>query len=393
MISGADGSHDGPLNLAEFERLAAERLPPMAYDYYAGGARDEVTLRENRAAYERIGLRYRVLRDVRERDLSISLLGRTISMPVLLAPTAFHRLACDEGEVATARAAAAARTTMILSTLSTRSMEDVAKAYVASSSGMEARPPWFQLYVYRDRGATEALVRRAEEAGFGALVLTVDAQIWGVRERDVRNRFALPEGIQMPNLSGGKSSLGRVEGNSGLAAYVNEMFDPSLTWEALEWLAGITDLPVLVKGIVHPEDGRLAVERGASGVVVSNHGGRQLDTSVATIRALPDVATSVDEALGRCGREREEFPVLVDGGVRRGTDVVKALALGADAVCVGRPVLWGLAAGGEAGARRVLEILREEIDLAIALCGACVPADIRQIGRSLVVEAGGAPPG
>lgn len=380
MISGADGSYDAPLNLAEFERLAAERLTRAAYDYYAGGARDEVTLRENRAAYERLELRYRVLRDICERDMTATLLGRSLSMPVLIAPTAFHRLACDEGEVATARAAASAGTAMILSTLSTRAMEEVAAAHEGS--------PWFQLYVYRDRQATEALVRRAETAGFAALVLTVDAQIWGVRERDVRNQFALPEGIEMPNLSDGRTTLRAVEGNSGLAAYVNEMFDPSLTWDALEWLAGITDLPVLVKGIVHPEDGRIAVERGASGIVVSNHGGRQLDTSVATIRALPEVASAVDEALARLGRDRAEFPVLVDGGVRRGTDVVKALALGADAVCVGRPVLWGLAARGEEGARRVLEIMREEIDLAIALCGACTPADIREMGWSLVTQTG-----
>ncbi len=393
MISDADGSHDIPLNLEEFERLAAERLPRMAYDYYAGGARDEVTLRKNRAAYEALELRYRVLRDVGDRDLSISLFGRPVSMPVLLAPTAFHRLACDEGEVATARAAADAGTTMILSTLSTRRMEDVAAAQMAASGEAHVHPPWFQLYVYRDRGATEELVRRAEAAGFGALVLTVDAQLWGVRERDVRNQFALPENITMPNLSGGKTTLGRVEGNSGLAAYVDEMFDPSLTWGAIEWLAGITDLPVLVKGIVHPEDGRLAVERGASGVVVSNHGGRQLDTSIATIRALPDVALAVDEALAQLGRDRTEFPVLVDGGVRRGTDVVKALALGADAVCVGRPVLWGLAVAGEVGARHVLELLREEIDLAIALCGGCAPADIRQMGRSLVGETGPASSG
>lgn len=338
-------------------------------------------------AYEAIDLRYRVLRDVGDRDLSISLFGRPVSMPVLLAPTAFHRLACDEGEVATARAAADAGTTMILSTLSTRRMEDVAAAQSAASGEAHVHPPWFQLYVYRDRGATGELVRRAEVAGFGALVLTVDAQIWGVRERDVRNRFALPEGVEMPNLSGRKTTLERVEGNSGLAAYVNEMFDPSLTWDTLEWLAGITDLPVLVKGIVHPEDGRLAVERDASGVVVSNHGGRQLDTSIPTIRALPEVASAVDEALDHFGRDRAEFPLLVDGGVRRGTDVVKALALGADAVCVGRPVLWGLAAAGEAGARRVLEILRDEIDLAVALCGACSPADIRRMGRKLVVRA------
>lgn len=368
------------LNLLTCEALARERISQMAYDYYAGGARDEVTLRENRDAYERLALRYRVLRDIAERDLSVKLLGKEISLPVVVAPTAFHRLACEDGELATARAAGGAGTIMTLSTISTCPMEEVVEA----SDG----PVWFQLYVFRDREATADVVRRAEAAGCEALVLTVDAQVWGVRERDVHNQFALPDGITLPNLAGALSRVDRVEGHSGLGAYVNRLFDPSLSWDDLGWLADITELPVLVKGVVHPEDARLAIEYGASGVVVSNHGGRQLDTSVATIRALPDVAAAVDEALAAAGRTRAEFPVLVDGGVRRGTDVVKAIALGADAVCVGRPVLWGLGAAGQAGARRVLELLRAEFDTAVALCGARTPAEIRAMGRDLVVEAG-----
>lgn len=366
------------VNLFDLEREAEERLPVMAWAYYAGGARDEVTLRENRAAYERLALRYRVLRDVSDRDLSTTLLGAELSMPILVAPTAFHRLACEGGEIATAAAAGSAGTVMILSTISTCAMEDV----VVASGG----PVWFQLYVFRDRGATEELVRRAEAAGCEALVLTVDAQVWGVRERDVQHRFGLPDGVTLPNLSDAMARVDRVPEGSGLGAYVNALFDPTLCWDDLEWLAGITNLPVLVKGIVHPDDARQAVERGAAGVIVSNHGGRQLDTAPATIRVLPAVAGAVDRALEYAGRDRSDFPVLVDGGIRRGTDVVKALALGADAVCVGRPILWGLATGGERGARRVLDMLRDELDGAIALCGARTPSEIRAMGRELVMD-------
>ncbi|MGH7541716.1 MAG: alpha-hydroxy acid oxidase, partial [Gemmatimonadota bacterium] len=240
-----------PINVQEYEAAARERLSRMAFDYYASGAHDEVTLRENRAAYERIGLRYRVLRDIRARDLSLSLLGSRAAAPILVAPTAFHRLACVEGEVATARAAGRTGTIMTLSTLSTTAMEEVA--------GAASAPLWFQLYVYRDRQATEALVRRAEAAGFRAIVLTVDAQLWGVRERDVRNRFRLPDGLSMPNLPGRMERVEEADEDSGLAAYVTEMFDPSLSWEDLRWLASLTRLPVLVKGIVHPDDARLAV--------------------------------------------------------------------------------------------------------------------------------------
>lgn len=359
------------INLFDYEAAAAERLDALAYDYYASGARDEITVTENRTAFERLRLRYRVLRDVSERDTGVRLLDRDLDVPVLVAPTAFQRLACDEGELATVRAAGAVGTLMILSTLSTTSMERVVDA--ASGS------VWFQLYVYRDRGVTEALVDRAREAGCEALVLTVDAPLLGRRERDVRNRFRLPPDMELANLlPEGLSSLPSSPDDSGLAAYVESMFDPSLDWDDLARLVEYSDLPVLVKGIVHPGDARLAVEAGAAGIVVSNHGGRQLDTSVPTVDALPAVVAAAE------GR----VPVLLDGGVRRGTDVLKAVALGASAVAVGRPVLWGLAVDGASGARRVLEILRDEVDLAMALCGC---RRLSELGPDLVVPAGPPP--
>lgn len=355
-----------PINVFDFERAARERLDGMAYDYYASGARDELTLADNRAAFDRLRLRYRVLRGIGARDTSVELFGRTLSAPILAAPTAFQRLAHPEGEVATARACSAAGTAMMLSTLSTRRIEEVASA----GEG----PVWFQLYVYRDRDVTEGLVRRAEAAGCEALVLTVDAPVLGVRERDVRNRFHLPEGVALENLTAdGMRSVPPGAADSGLAAYVGELLDPTLGWDDVAWLRSVTSLPLLVKGVVHPEDASLAVEHGVDGLVVSNHGGRQLDTSLATIDALPDVVEAV------AGR----IPVLLDGGVRRGTDVVKALALGATAVAVGRPVLWGLAVGGEAGAARVLGMLREELDVALALCGCTRPG---QLSGDLVVR-------
>lgn len=352
-----------PIHLSDFESLARERLQPMVYDYYAGGANDEITLRANRSAFETCVLRYRVLRDVSERSLATTVLGQEISMPVIVAPTAFHQLAWKEGEAATAAAAAEAGTIMTLSTLSTCSIEDVGRA--------AAGRLWFQLYVYRDREATRELVARAEAAGARALVLTVDAQVWGVRERDVRNSFQLPPGLRMVNLAtSGKTDFPEVEG-SGLAAYVGAMFDPSLSWKDLEWLCGLTRLPVVIKGVVRGDDAAIAMENGAAGIVVSNHGGRQLDTAPAPLQVLEEVAEAV------AGRGT----VLMDGGVRRGTDVVKAVALGADAVLIGRPVLWGLAAAGREGVSRVLELLRSELDLAMALCGA---RNVEEIGRDLV---------
>jgi len=342
-----------PVNLAEFEQVARVKLAREAYDYYAGGANDEITLRRNREAYGEIALHYSVLRDVSARDTSTKVLGEKISFPVMVAPTAFHRMACAEGECAAVRAAGLAGTIMVVSTLSTTTIEDIA----AAAKG----PLWFQLYIYKDRGATADLIRRAEAAGCRALVLTVDAQVWGRREADVRNNFKLPDGLTMANLAEhAKQMFPAGIPGSGLAAYVAQMLDPSLSWRDLAWLREQTKLPILLKGIVRADDAKLAVEHGIAGVIVSNHGGRQLDTAPATIEVLPRV---VDAVAGK-------IPVLVDGGIRRGTDVVKAIALGAQAALIGRPILWGLAAGGEEGAFRVLEMLRSEFDLAMALCGA-----------------------
>jgi 4-hydroxymandelate oxidase len=356
-----------PVNVMDFERIAREHLPPLAWDYYASGANDEITLRENRNGFDRLSLHYKVLVDVSKRTLRTRVLGHDVSMPLMLAPTAFHRLAHPDGELATARAAGAAGTIMILSTLSNTRIEDV----VAAASG----PVWFQLYVYRDRRVTQGLVERVEAAGCQALVLTVDAPLLGRRERDVRNRFHLPDGLVLENmLPVGLEDLPPGVQDSGLAAYFAALLDPALTWTDVAWLRSITRLPLVIKGLVRADDALRAVDCGASAVMVSNHGGRQLDTSPATIDVLPEIV----EAVG--GRAE----ILLDGGVRRGTDVLKAVALGARAVAIGRPVLWGLAAGGEQALGRMLGLLRDEIDLALALCGCTSMAEVATMGRSLV---------
>ena len=353
-------SAPAPVNLLDMELLARERLSHMTWDYYAGAAEDELTLESNRAAWGELELRYRVLTGVGDRDLSTTVCGQRVGWPVLVAPTAFHGLACDEAELATARATAASDTAMVLSTLSNTGVEDV----IAAAGDA---PVLFQLYVYRDRGRTEELVDRVVEAGAQALVLTVDAPVWGRREADQRNRFSLPDGLGIANLGGDATGdLPHDVDGSGLAAYVMSFFDPDLGWKDVEWLRSLTDLPILVKGLVRGDDAAHAVSAGASGVVVSNHGGRQLDGAIATARALPDVVDAVGD--------RAE--VLVDGGIRRGTDVVRALALGARAVMLGRPVLWGLAVDGQQGVEDVLSMLRTELDISVALCGARTPAGL-----------------
>ena len=354
--------HKTLLNLAEFEAAAAAHLPKMVFDYYAGGAGDERTLHASHAAWNAIALRYRVLRDVSQRTLATTVLGDALAFPVLVAPMAFQRLAHAEGELATARAAAAAGAGMILSTLATTSIEDVRAA--------AAGPLWFQLYIYRDRGASRALVERAERAGCTALVLTVDSPLLGRRERDARNAFHVPDDFTVPNLTGDpRAALAAADahgGGSALARFVETHWDSAISWRDVEWLRSITKLPVLVKGIVRGDDATLALKHGAAGVIVSNHGGRQLDTAISSARALPEVA---DAMAGRGA-------LLVDGGIRRGTDLIKALALGASAVLLGRPVLWGLALGGADGVARVLELLRAEFDLALALTGCSTPSEL-----------------
>jgi 4-hydroxymandelate oxidase len=348
-----------PLNVMEYEAAARERLPQMVFDYYAGAADDEVTLRLNRAAYESILLRPRVLVDVSRIDTSLELLGHRLPFPILLAPTAFQRLAHPDGEVATARASRAAGTLfMMAGTLSTTTVEEAAEAVRG--------PFWLQVYVFRDRSLTEHLIERARAAGCTALCLTVTFPVTGNRERDARNGFALPPRLDMANFRGLEQARFPGTHGSGLAAFVAHQFDPSLTWEAVDWLREVSGLPVLVKGVMTGEDARRAVDHGAAGIIVSNHGGRQLDTAEPTLRALPGV---VEAASG-------QVPVLVDGGIRRGTDVLKALALGARATLIGRPYLWGLATDGQAGVERILALLRAELERAMALSGRPTVADI-----------------
>jgi 4-hydroxymandelate oxidase len=348
------------LNIADYARVARGKLAKDCFDYYEGGALDEITLRENSAGWERLKLYYRVLAGVGVRDLSTTVLGQPIPMPIVIAPTAFNKLACGDGEIATARAAKACGTLFILSSLSNTSMESVFAEAVS--------PRWFQVYIYKDKAITLELVKRAETAGAEAIVLTVDAPGLGTRERDSRNSFRLPDGLAVENLAPvGKGKIPQVRG-SGLAAYVRENFKYDLGFDDLEWLCHSTRLPVVVKGVCRGDDSRRAVEYGAKALVVSNHGGRQLDTAPATCVVLPSVADAVGDTC----------EIYVDGGIRRGSDVLKAIALGARAVLVGRAILWGLCVAGEQGAINVLEILRRELDEAMLLCGCTRLSDIHR---------------
>ncbi len=343
-----------PINVADYERLAAERLDPGVHGYFAGGAGDERTLRENVAAYGRWTLHPRVLVDVGGVSTATTVLGAEISMPLLVAPVAFQRLVDPDGEVAMARAAAAAGTIMALSTIATSHPAEIA-------AEAPPAPRWFQLYCFSDRGITRALIAEAVDSGFDAIALTVDAPRAGRRERDLRTGFVVPPEITAPAVA---AAIG-----SDRPITVEEVFglvDPTLAWDDFAALASDCSLPIVLKGVQTGADARLALDHGAAAVVVSNHGGRQLDGVPATLEILPEVVEAVD---GRC-------EVLIDGGIRRGTDVVTALALGARAVLAGRAPLWGLAVGGERGARHVLEILRAEVELALVLLGCPTPAQI-----------------
>ncbi|MCD9559340.1 Lactoylglutathione lyase [Datura stramonium] len=348
-------------NVMEYEILAKEKLPKMIYDYYASGAEDQWTLQENRNAFSRILFRPRILVDVSNIDTTTSVLGFKVSMPIMVAPTAMQKMAHPEGEYATARATSAAGTIMTLSSWGTSSVEEVA------STGPGIR--FFQLYVYKDRNVVLQLVKRAERAGFKAIALTVDTPRLGRREADIKNRFVLPPHLTLKNFEG--LDLGKIDktDDSGLASYVAGQVDRSLSWKDVKWLQTITYLPILLKGVLTSEDARQAVEAGAAGIIVSNHGARQLDYAPATVMALEEVVKAVH------GR----IPVFLDGGIRRGTDVFKALALGASGVFIGRPVVFSLAVDGEAGVRKVLQMLHDEFELTMALSGC---RSIKEITRN-----------
>ncbi len=348
------------LTLDEWQAAAKAKLSQNTYDYYAGGALEERALSEGGTAYDAHRIYHRVLVDVSKIDSTVSILGETLSMPIIIAPSAMHQMADPQGELATARAAARMGTHMIQSTLSNFSLEEVAQAAPGRT--------WFQLYVYKDRAVTKEIVGRAQAAGFRALVVTVDAPVLGRRLRDERNQFKMPEGLSLGNFKPQQSeqrNLPPTQG-SGLSAYVSNQTDPALTWNDIAWLRSITDMPIFLKGIVRAGDAKRAVQEGVAGIVVSNHGGRQLDCSPAPIQALPAVVEAVN---GACD-------VLIDGGIRRGTDVIKALALGAKAVLIGRPILWGLAVGGEDGVVEVLEHFRKSLHHAMILSGCPTIADI-----------------
>ncbi|XP_031375404.1 peroxisomal (S)-2-hydroxy-acid oxidase GLO4-like isoform X4 [Punica granatum] len=324
-----------PVNVNEFQELARQVLPKMYYDFYSGGAEDQYTLDENIQAYHRITFRPRVLIDVSRISLSTTILGHHVSAPILIAPTAMHKLAHPEGEVATARAAATCNTIMI----------------------------------YKRRDLSALVVQRAERNGFKAIVLTVDTPRLGRREADIRNKMVAP---QVKNFEGLLPTDVVSDKGSDLQAYAEATFDPSFSWKDIGWLRSITNLPILIKGILTREDAIKAMEVGVAGIIVSNHGARQLDYSPATISVLEEVVHAV----------QGKVPVLVDGGIRRGTDVFKALALGAQAVLIGRPIIYGLAVKGEYGVRRVIEMLRDELELTMALSGC---ASVNDITRSHVI--------
>jgi 4-hydroxymandelate oxidase len=353
-------------NLTELEPLARDRMERPAFDYYAGGAGGEWTLAENRAAFDRWVVRPRYLVDVSDIDLATTVLDQPMPMPILLAPTAFHRLAHPEGELATARGAFAAGVTMCVSTSSTTPLEEVAASGVSR---------WFQLYVHRDRSTAERLVARAYDSGYQAVLLTIDVPYLGGRERDVKNQLErwFPEEIQQAS---SRALSTREAAGREVFDPAGQFFDASLTWEDLGWLRTLSPLPIVLKGVMTAEDARLAIDAGVDALVVSNHGGRQLDGAAAALDVLPEV---VDAVGGR-------IEVMVDGGVRRGVDIVKALALGARAVLIGRPYLWGLAVGGEAGVQWVLERLRDELRLAMGLTGA---TRVDQITSAMVGPAPG----
>jgi isopentenyl diphosphate isomerase/L-lactate dehydrogenase-like FMN-dependent dehydrogenase len=329
-----------PVNVWDYEQLAEQKLDANAHAYFAGGSGDEVTLRDNLAAFERRKLRPRVLVDVSSVSTATTILGTDVALPILIAPLALQRMAHPDGELATARASASAGTIMCLSTAAT--VRPAELAAVAPGA-----PHWFQVYVFADRSLTEELIAEAVESDFSALVLTVDTPYLGRRERDIRIDFTVPEHLTVS---------GDIFGAH---------FNTGLSWHDLEWLAGY-GVPVVVKGILTAEDARLACEHGAAAVVVSNHGGRQLDGVSSSLDALEDVVEAVD------GRAE----VLLDGGVRRGTDALKALALGARGVLIGRAMLWGLAAAGEQGVAHVLQLLRDEVELGLALLGCASPAEV-----------------
>lgn len=355
------------INAAEFEWHAKKKLSKQIYDYYASGANDELTVLRNVEAFRKILLMPRILRDTSSIDTTIHLLGMPLSLPLLFAPTAFHALSHPDGEIETVKAANIAGITMVVSTMGTRSLEEIAN--------VSTSPLWFQLYVFKDHKITEQLVRRAERAGYRALVVTVDTPIMGKRENDIRNGFTLPEGLLAKNfIEADHADMFNHQKGSRIKNYTDHLFDKSFSWKDIDWLKSITRLPLIIKGIIHPEDASLALQADVDAIIVSNHGGRQLDSMPATIEMLPAIAHRINK----------KIPVLIDGGFRRGTDLFKAIALGADAILIGRPVLWALSLEGQASIEKLIDIYRNELIETMTLCGCNTVQAIKNDGLSII---------
>ena len=359
--AGPIAAESEPVSLSDYETLARDRAPKMAFEYISGGAADEITLKWNRESYDKIRLRPRIFVDVSKLDTRVKLFDQELPFPILLAPTAYHRLVHPEGELATARGAGAAGATMVAGMLATTPIEEIAKAATGTL--------WFQTYILKDRGFTRDLIQRAEGVGCKALCITSDSPVVGVRNRDARANFSLPPNLERANLRGLMRTGGNLRPPDG--DIYTPILDASLTWKEIDWLRSFARIPVILKGVLNPDDAELAVKSGASGIIVSNHGARNLDTVPPTIEILPDV---VERVAGR-------IPVLCDSGIRRGTDVLKALALGANAVLIGRPYLYGLSVGGDSGVTRVINILKNEFKVAMALSGR---PTIASVDRSVI---------
>jgi 4-hydroxymandelate oxidase len=339
--TGGPVNLDEIINLFDFEKVAEGNMSKMAYEFVSSGAADEFTVKWNREALDKIKIQTRVLNDVAQLNTTVTLFGHEIPYPILVAPTAFHKLMHSEGELATARGAGAASAIYVVSSFTTTPIEEIAK--------VATMPLWFQLYVVDDRAFVKDLVQKVEAQGCKALCITVDTPVSGSRDRQVKAHFKLPDGMHPPYMI-----------DTGFAAKGEALkFKKSLTWQDIEWLQSLTKLPVLLKGILNPDDAENAIKSGVEGIIVSNHSGRNLDTVPATIEVLPSIVKKVNKRI----------PVLMDGGIRRGTDVLKAMALGASAVLVGKPICYGLACGGSEGVTKVLNILRKEFEFAMALSG------------------------
>lgn len=348
-----------PATISDYRLLAKHKLPKQIFDFIDSGSCNEITKQNNRDAFDTIKIRPFCLRDVSCIDSSIQLLGYELSSPIMIAPTAFHQLLAEQGEVSTAKAAKTCTIPMIVSSMSNRSLEDIA-AYSMHDA------LWLQIYIFKNRTLTEELIQRAEKAGYKGILVTVGVPVTGKRDRDVRNQFMLPRELSTGNF---KSTVN----NEVLYNFTAHELDPSLTWSDIEWVLSITKLPVILKGILNPLDAEKACQLKISGLVVSNHGGRQLDTAEAAINALPDIVKVVN------GRVK----VLLDGGIERGTDIFKAIALGADALLLGRSVLWALAVNGEKGVEAMLNMLKEEFETTMKLTGCCSIQEIKDFSNHL----------